>query len=578
MAQETIYARANPRRIRLSETYPYQTRISGSSNTQPGNQPTGTVEITVAYDGHQSFGQLAVNDVKQQLKADTTNDARAVIGHLAVAGYERTDLDALLDLNARPSSTIPVEVPIRDGESGLAQIDDLGADRHLCILSQGYRPEWPECLPLHVSMELIDEQTVHEMAEGEGMNVWEVVGQQTGFQESLLLTFRVQLALPDRLFCPQVEEGTREKRPAPEAAPQTTTRTPAQAEPQPAALPEAAAAGSASEKAPEQQQPPRLAAPAALETPQSPASSVRSGEVQQPAAQSQPTIPLAPRPILTGEKEQVAAVHPRLARMSMQWPAAISHHSVRLLVGDDSAAYPLAYEPEHGMITWEGLELTYAGKAEGTDLHWFNAPPMTLWIDQPGELYRISRLIGSVEVEVPEVLLSGLQARYFGARGTSTTAIPTEIGTTIRSAVTIIPEERFQRRVFSPYQRLDFAGVVLNEMRLADIRTILQDHRFRDIQTQQLTRDNDRAAHLINGTRIEGANSLTLWIYATGDFVTTERRTIIPGGREFLTPVRTGDMVIHLRGELEGNSERLSGILNQIHRALKARFRHVVVE
>ena len=44
---------------------------------------------------------------------------------------------------------------------------------------------------------------------------------------------------------------------------------------------------------------------------------------------------------------------------------------------------------------------------------------MKLDIDEPGELFNRDEVVVRVEVELPDLLLSGVQARLFDARGRS---------------------------------------------------------------------------------------------------------------------------------------------------------------
>lgn len=563
MSEDRIYARAKPSFIQMVEMYPYQIFISGNPAIQPYGKPTGVIEVTVPYDGYQSFDRKAHKDVKDHLE-QVTGDLDAVIGHIAFAECERTDLDALLELDTWPSRVVSVKVPIRDVEAGLTEVEQLQDDRYVCIVRYDYRPEWPETYPLHVSIDLFDEDTVQEIIKAHQVEEWDAVTQRTGFREGLWLAVKVQVALPEWLFSGEPEVAEEPKRlPMSSETPSTAQAPP---EPSPAA-PLAQGAESAPDAAEEVREPP--------------ASEGATGEIApeaQPEASPAAKVPVARYPLVAGPRGRRAQVRPRLTHMSLQWPAATSHRSVRLLVEGSEEVQSFSYNPDQGAIGWSDLELVYAGKTEGTDLHWFNGPTTLLLVNQPGELYFVNTLKGSIEVEVPDLLFSGLQARYFNALGYLETETPIEIRTIFRGEITLALQECFQRRVFSPYQRLEFDGVIFDELRLADIRIVLQDHRFQGIQTKRLPSGENQVAYSIKGTRSEGPDSLKLWVYAIGTFVTTERRTEIPGGRTYTTPVRTGDTVIHMRGELWGNSSRLIKVMNDIHRALKARFRRVAVE
>ena len=605
MSEQPIYARARPSSISLAEEYRYEVFISGNPAIQPVGQADGEIEITVTYDGYESFGREACEDVRDHLE-EATDDVDAVIGHLALAAYQRTDLDALLDLSTRPSSSIPIAVPVRNAAAGLTELKDLQDDRHVCTVCQAYRPGWPESIPLQISIDLLDEETLREATEsareeveGRSVSVWDMVARQSGFRENLWLLVNVQLDLPERLISGEEEVEEVETPPPMLSVTEKPAETPAAARP----------AGTEAEETEPQIICPRCGAsnpPDAVNCQQcqvnlawawEQAEKAGVGESEKEAGETMaaeeaalaavpeasaeatplPATPVTRYPVLAGPPGRRVQARPRLVRMSLQWPTAVSYHNVQLHIEGEESRVPV-YDPDRGVIEWGDIDMDYQGPAEGTDLHSFRAPTMILLVNQPGELYQVNTLEGEVEVELPGALFSGMQARYFDARGYLDTESPFEMMTIFRGRITLIPEERFRRRVFSPYQRLEFEGVILDEMRLTDIRTILQDHRFRDIRARQLSADGDRLVYGIEGTRMEGPDSLVLRVYAVGTFATTERKTEIPGGRIFTTPRRTGDTVIYMRGELRGSSSRLSSVMNDIHRALKARFRHVAVE
>ena len=108
-------------------------------------------------------------------------------------------------------------------------------------------------------------------------------------------------------------------------------------------------------------------------------------------------------------------------------------------------------------------------------------------------------------------------------------------------------------------------------MRVEDIKTLFEDQGFKH-KTLEL---NPMTRYLIEGRRQEGAGELVLWMLVEGTRSQTTRQKEIPGGETFTTRLETGNMVIHLRGQLQGDSGRLVGVMNEIQTLLKERFRHV---
>jgi hypothetical protein len=262
---------------------------------------------------------------------------------------------------------------------------------------------------------------------------------------------------------------------------------------------------------------------------------------------------------------------PLLTYMALEWPVATSHRSVHLAVGEEER--PLAYNPERGVIEWGDVSFKSFGKAEGTDLYAYRTPTITLFVDQPGELYRRERLSGQVRVEMPR-LLSALKVQHFDAMGQEK-GVQQEYCSVLTADVVLYLEDCFERKVLSPYQHLQFEGVILDEMRVADIVTLLEDQGFTPRYRELAAQRSGMKRYLVQGIRPEGPGKLTLWMLVEGTHSQTTRRKQIPGGQTFTTQLETGNVVIYMRGQLRGDSARLVGMMNEIQALLKERFRHV---
>lgn len=471
MSPQTVFARAWPGQIRLTEQYAYQTEVSANPRTESLGTPTGLIEIIIPYDGQEHFNRSTVEDINRQVGYAWPPGLMARVGYIGLTGTAHTDLEERLRLSLHHNA-LPLDIPVQ-GDS-LRGPDDLISDRYACRIVCDYTPEQPEVFPISLEATILDEETIQEPSvdiketQASPESVALEVAQQVPFKRSLIFAFDLALMLPDRVRLP--------------------------------------------------------------------------------------------------EKSR-----PKLAYMALEWPVAISYRSVRLAEPE----HPLAYNPEEGVIEWSGIPFQFQGKREGTDLSIYRTPPMILEVDQPGELYRRDRLKGQVRVEIP-FPLSALKVRYFNAQGWEGRKFQEEQRTILTQEITLYLEDCFKRRMLSPYQHLQFEGVILDEMRMADIVTLLADRGFVSFPPKELpSQGPGMKRYLVHGSRPEGPEKLMIWILVEGTRSETVRRKQIPGGQTFTTRLETGNMVIYMRGQLRGDSARLLGVMNEIQALLKERFRHV---
>jgi hypothetical protein len=477
MNKRTIFARARPSVVRLTEKYTYHTDVSSNPHIARRGMPTGLVEVIIPYDGQEYFSTQAVEDIEWQMpEAWERERVTARIGHIGLTNYSNTDLEQRLDFSFH-HNILPLDILVQ-GE-GLQGLDSLRDDRHACRTTYDYRPEWPETTPLKLAANIYDEEVIKEVLIGaekeqnEQTTVLETVtreiAQQVGFSRSLVFAFDLELALPGRV-----------------------------------------------------------------------------GRAQD----DQP---------------------PELVCMALEWPVATSHRLVHLIVAGEDR--PLVYNPERGVIEWGDIPFEAHGKSEGTDLYAYRTPSITLLVDQPGELYRREQLGGEVRIEIPR-LFSALRLAYFSVEGWQKDA-DIESRTILAIDLTLYLEDLFERKMFSPYQHLQFEGVVLDEMRVTDILTLLEDQGFTPSYRKLVAERSGMQRYLVEGIRQEGPGELVLWMLVEGTRSRTTRRKQIPGGQTFTTELETGNMVIYMRGQLRRDSERLVGVMNEIQKLLKERFLHV---
>lgn len=306
--------------------------------------------------------------------------------------------------------------------------------------------------------------------------------------------------------------------------------------------------------------------------------------------------------------EDFANEYPVLSHMSLSWPINLPRHQVYLETDKINKHLPNAttkerhdvlFDPKNNWLIWRGMIFGREPKRSKEETPLYRLPRMQLKINNPVELQRQWNinanvpnalndiLSGKITIEFPGYLLSGLKFDYSKKRSKLKTAIYLESFTKIQADFTILAQNIFTQRTFSPYQFLQFPNVVLSDMRLADIMLLLQDMRFDtvrinfpaslqrlDIENNQENRTNIRR-HLIVAQKSIGGKNMTLWLIVEGFPSGTVREREIPGNEKFSTALQTGSMTIHLRGEINQEQDTLVATMTEIHDKLKERFRHV---
>lgn len=154
---EPIRARAWLESARIEERYQYSQEISLNADVHGMEEPAGLIKLVLPYDGGKYFTRQAYRDVVGARRGGASPADEAIVGFLALTGYEKTGLEGPLGLQANYGS-VPVRVrlpaPPNPGET-----DQLLADGSACVVSQEYRPEVPKIVPVHIDVELDDPDT-----------------------------------------------------------------------------------------------------------------------------------------------------------------------------------------------------------------------------------------------------------------------------------------------------------------------------------------------------------------------------------------------------------------------------------
>jgi hypothetical protein len=199
----TLFARAAPSKVELTETYEVEQDISKNRRLRQVGDAVGRIEVTVPYDGKEFFSRQAVADVERVLGTNGGAGARrATIGHLLLADHTKTT--GLLPV-MRPHGTtgaVPLSVPVSTADGTL----ELTGDRQECRTAYDYQPANPSPYPIELSVGLDDPDsmtgaldTVQDRTNRRGeapSTIIERLRQQASFNSELLLRVTVTVTMP----------------------------------------------------------------------------------------------------------------------------------------------------------------------------------------------------------------------------------------------------------------------------------------------------------------------------------------------------------------------------------------------
>jgi hypothetical protein len=193
---EPIYARARLESARIEERYHYQQEISLNPSAGMVGEPTGNIRLVLPYDGEKYFTQEAYRDVARSRHPGVDRDEDAIVGFLALTGYEKTELGNLLGLDECHGSVgILVRLPPTTGPH---ETDPLIADRSACVVSHDYQPgsRMRAPTPVHIDIDLDDPDTAGIARLSEPVAGGPHIARQVDFKPDLLLSMTVQLNMP----------------------------------------------------------------------------------------------------------------------------------------------------------------------------------------------------------------------------------------------------------------------------------------------------------------------------------------------------------------------------------------------
>lgn len=268
-----------------------------------------------------------------------------------------------------------------------------------------------------------------------------------------------------------------------------------------------------------------------------------------------------------------------VSQVFVNWPTRTSLASLELRVDGEKRLF--SYNPQRGTagsLEWRDVPMIAEPKPLGGDTSVFSSPQMTLFVSNPGDLYRQIVLDGGVEVIVDR-LLSGTDARLFDATGRRCRHPRPELVSSISVEFSLTLDDAFTRRVRSPHQQMHFGEVIPSAMRIGDIVTALQNRGF-TVETLVSSDDTDAdprpgaAPRLwwLSAARFHGPDKLSILLCVEGHHYRTRRVRQVHDGMAHQTTVDSGDLELYVHGFLPGDSETVVREMNALRSALRQRF------
>jgi hypothetical protein len=284
---------------------------------------------------------------------------------------------------------------------------------------------------------------------------------------------------------------------------------------------------------------------------------------------------------------------PMIRHMSVGWPTITSLDTTRLHIRDHLSGWenpkvhqkPVRYNPDKQRLEWENIPAYEFGKQDdgkGSGVRFYRTEVMVLSIGHPGELFKEENLTVKADAEIPEYLLSGLDARLFDATGDKVDAIggrrgnQPELITKLDIRTELYPADIFAGRTFSPYQQFFFDDIVPDEMRITDIVTVLRNSRF-TVEERWSDPENKSGSEtrrwLLTARRSQGPDNFDLLVAIEGTRSRMDREQLMAGSMVKISGGKeSGQLKISVLGMLPRNHQELTREMNALQQALRDRF------
>ena len=285
---------------------------------------------------------------------------------------------------------------------------------------------------------------------------------------------------------------------------------------------------------------------------------------------------------------------PMVKRVSIGWPtvtsiattqlAILAPQDPRLRPGTRRPGYkrrPIRYNPVERRLEWENVHFFQPRqRSDDQDVvdRTYRSAQMQLIIGHPGELFAAERLTVRAEVEVPGYLLSGVEARLYGATGNRVPGGPgrplPELMTRVNATVTLQLDDAFAKREFAPYHQVVFDDVEPSEPRINDIVTVLKMAQF-DVappwEDPENTAGSGTPKWVLRAHRTR--DSLSLTIAVEGKRYSIEEHVVEQGRVGRRRTRDSGWTKLSVRGVLPRDHSELTRQMNELQAALRERYR-----
>jgi hypothetical protein len=185
---------------KIKERYFYHQEISLNDSYELRQRPSGEIKLVLPYDGDQYFTRQASDDVARARRHGADRDD-ALVGFLALSGYENTDLGSVLKLDENHGS-YPIEMRLPAAQ-GPNEADPLLADKSSCVTTIEYAPQdaLRRAFPVQLDIKVDDPDNADipwpppHISGGLNSNIM----RQVDFLPGLSLIVNVRLAMPRKL-------------------------------------------------------------------------------------------------------------------------------------------------------------------------------------------------------------------------------------------------------------------------------------------------------------------------------------------------------------------------------------------
>jgi len=279
--------------------------------------------------------------------------------------------------------------------------------------------------------------------------------------------------------------------------------------------------------------------------------------------------------------------------LGLYWPNLVSgsHLKVQQLIDGKIEPKPWRYNPEKKAVQIQNLQMS----SETARLRSMLVPfetNLALTLNVPGKLVREGLLDGWVNIRLDNLLLSSRGTAWMDTRGmrvdkseNSREENRINVHTDLKANFSAFLDEKFQQRNSTVYRQWYFHGTSYTPSRLEDIRYSLRDlgYEIKVIQPETHKFENEknqtiRDVGVVHAERFfiqkdqqPKLMKIQIWAIPVSPAETRVEREI-PEGGTVSTQLPTSDMIIQVRGQIDGNGNILALDLDRLMINLKNRF------